>query len=499
VHHATTLAALLDNGDATQIALIGTDPDRRVTYARLREQIARLTNALVASGLEPGSRVAIILPNGPEFILAFLAVARARLTAAPFNQALVAELAELWADAGIRAVIAAAEDRATQQIANRLGLPLWPLSRDNGLVRLDVPSGGRTSDRLPDAADIALFLHTSGTTSKPKGVPLTHGNLMASIANIAEGYALTPDDSTLLVMPLFHVHGLIGATLSTLYSGGTVIAPDRFSASTFWATAQAHRATWYSAVPTIHRTLLLRAEADAPARSGFRFIRSCSSALAPAMLAQMEDRFQVPVLEAYGMTEAAHQMTTNPLPPALHKAGSVGLGGRVEIAIIDDQGRILPHGSPGEVAIKGPNVMLGYDRNPSANAAAFVDGYLRTGDRGTLDADGYLSLIGRIKELINRAGEKISPPEIDAVLLAHPAVAEAASFGVPDDKYGEEVSAAVVLKSEASAEDLQAWCHDHLAAFKVPKGFHIVTELPKTATGKVQRSALTAEFARKTK
>jgi acyl-CoA synthetase (AMP-forming)/AMP-acid ligase II len=292
---------------------------------------------------------------------------------------------------------------------------------------------------------------------------------------------------------------LIGATLSTLYSGGTVIAPDRFSASSFWPTAQAHRATWYSAVPTIHRTLLLRAEADAPARSGFRFIRSCSSALAPVLLEQMEDRFQAPVLEAYGMTEAAHQMATNPLPPAPHKAGSVGLGGRVEIAIIDDQGRILPQGSAGEVAIKGPNVMLGYDRNPSANAVAFVDGYLRTGDRGALDADGYLSLIGRIKELINRAGEKISPPEIDAVLLAHPAVAEAASFGVPDDKYGEEVSAAVVLKSEASAQDLQTWCRDHLAAFKVPKVFHIVTELPKTATGKVQRSALTAEFACKTK
>jgi acyl-CoA synthetase (AMP-forming)/AMP-acid ligase II len=499
VQHATTLADLLDNGDATQIALIGADPDRRVTYAGLREQIARLTNALVASGLEPGSRVAIILPNGPEFIVAFLAVATARLTAAPFNEALVAELAALWADAGIRAVIAAAEDRATQQIASRIGLPLWSLSHDDGRVRLDVPPRARNTDGLPHAADIALFLHTSGTTSKPKGVPLTHGNLMSSIANIAEGYALTPTDCTLLVMPLFHVHGLIGATLSTLYSGGTVIAPNRFSASTFWPAAQAHRATWYSAVPTIHRTLLLRAEADAPARSGFRFIRSCSSALAPVLLEQMEDRFQAPVLEAYGMTEAAHQMATNPLPPAPHKAGSVGLGGRVEIAIIDDQGRILPQGSAGEVAIKGPNVMLGYDRNPSANAAAFVNGYLRTGDSGTLDADGYLSLIGRIKELINRAGEKISPPEIDAVLLAHPAVAEAASFGVPDDKYGEEVSAAVVLKSEASAEDLQAWCRDHLAAFKVPKVFQIVTELSKTATGKVQRSALTAEFARKTK
>jgi acyl-CoA synthetase (AMP-forming)/AMP-acid ligase II len=494
----TTIADLLSNGDAARVALIGTEPDRRLTYAGLREQVARLTDVLLASGVEPGARIAIILPNGPEFVVAFLAVTGARLTAAPFNAAQVMELAGLWADAGIRAVIAAAEDHATRQVADRLGIPLW-LSHDSGQGPVDIPSHGRSSKGLPRPSDAALFLHTSGTTSKPKGVPLTHGNLMYSIANIAEGYALTPSDSTLLAMPLFHVHGLIGATLSTLYSGGTVIAPPRFSAGNFWQTAQAYRATWYSAVPTIHRTLLLRAEADAPARSGFRFIRSCSAALAPAMLTQMEDRFQAPVLEAYGMTEAAHQMATNPLPPAPHKAGSVGLGGRVEIAIMDDQGRILPRGTAGEVVVKGPNVMRGYDRNPAANATAFVDGYLRTGDRGTLDADGYLSLVGRIKELINRAGEKISPPEIDAVLVANPAVAEAASFGVPDDKYGEEVSAAVVLKTEASAKELQAWCQDRLASFKVPKVFHIVTELPKTATGKVQRSALTAAFARRTK
>ena len=497
-HETGTVADLLARGAAAHPALIGTEPDRVLTYGELREQVASLTGQLLASGLEPGARVAIILPNGPAFIVTFLSVAGARLTAAPFNAAQVAELAALWTDAGIRAVIAAADDRATQTIATRLGLPFWPLSSDSaGRVRLDIPAHGHSSDGTPRPADVALFLHTSGTTSKPKGVPLTHGNLLYSIANIAEGYQLTPADCTLLVMPLFHVHGLIGATLSTLHSGGTVIAPARFSAGTFWPTARAHRATWYSAVPTIHRTLLLRAETDAPAQSGFRFIRSCSSALAPAMLAQMEERFQAPVLEAYGMTEAAHQIATNPLPPAPHKAGSVGVGGRVEVAIIDDQGQVLPRGSAGEIAIKGPNVTLGYDQNPSANAAAFVNDYLRTGDRGVIDADGYVSLIGRIKELINRAGEKISPLEVDALLLAHPAVAEAASFGVPDDKYGEEICAAVILKSPATAAELQAFCRDQLAAFKVPKVFHFVTELPKTATGKVQRTALTATFGSK--
>jgi acyl-CoA synthetase (AMP-forming)/AMP-acid ligase II len=490
-----TIADLLSSADPMHVALSGTDPDRAITYRQLIDQIERLAERLAASKVEAGSRIAIILPNGPEFIVAFLAVLRARLTAAPYNPAQGAELATLWQDADVRAVIAASDDHATGAIASRLNLPLWPLSADaTGRVDLAIAKSGRGALAVPNPDDVALFLHTSGTTSKPKGVPLTHGNLMYSIANIASGYALTPADCTLLAMPLFHVHGLIGATLSTLYSGGTVVAPARFSASAFWPAAETHHVTWYSAVPTIHRTLLLRAEAEAPAKSGFRFIRSCSSALAPAMLQQMEDRFQAPVLEAYGMTEAAHQIASNPLPPAPHKAGSVGLGGRVEVAILDEAGALLPTGSPGEVAIKGPNVMGGYDRNPAANAAAFVNGYLRTGDRGTIDAEGYISLIGRIKELINRGGEKISPPEIDAILLSHPAVAEAASFGVPDEKYGEEVSVAVILKAPATDRELLAHCRGHLAEFKVPKSLHIVTELPKTATGKIQRAVLTATF-----
>ncbi len=492
---AKTLADLLQQGSSSDAALIGIDPDRAITYANLREQVAALGETLAGTSLETGARVAIILPNGPEFLVAFLAVLLARLTAAPYNAAQGSEFGPLWTDAGVRAVIAAHDDQATAATARSLGLPLWPLAVDSGgRVQLKIDASSKRSLETPRTEDIALFLHTSGTTSKPKGVPLTHGNLMASIANIADCYKLTPADRTLLVMPLFHVHGLIGATLSTLYSGGAVIAPARFSASAFWPTAKAHRATWYSAVPTIHRTLLLRADSDAPAKSGFRFIRSCSSALAPAMLTQMEGRFQAPVLEAYGMTEASHQIATNPLPPAPHKAGSVGSGGRVEVVILDEAGKLLPSGSAGEVSIKGPNVMRGYDRNPTANAAAFSNGYLRTGDRGTIDAEGYISLIGRIKELINRGGEKISPPEIDAILLSHPAVAEAASFGLPDEKYGEEVSVAVILKAPATERDLLAYCRESLAEFKVPKSLHIVTELPKTATGKVQRSALTANF-----
>ncbi len=345
---------------------------------------------------------------------------------------------------------------------------------------------------------MALFLHTSGTTSRPKGVPLSHANLLASATNVAATYALSPQDVSLCVMPLFHVHGLVASTLATLHTGGTVVVPPRFSASAFWPAVRTHRVTWYTAVPTIHHVLLTRAEADqAPAAgtSGLRFIRSCSAALAPATMAALEARFGCPVLEAYGMTEAAHQMASNPLPPAPRRPGSVGRGTGVQIAIMDEAGRLLPAGTPGEVVIQGPNVMHGYHNNPEANAAAFTNGWFRTGDQGVLDADGYLTLVGRLKELINRGGEKIAPREIDEVLLTHPAVAEAVCFGVPDAKYGEEVAAAVVLRGDATEASLMAYCRERLAAFKVPKTIYLLTHIPRTATGKIQRRAVAAAVA----
>ncbi|HTY55372.1 MAG TPA: acyl--CoA ligase [Candidatus Binataceae bacterium] len=490
-----TLTDLITNAEPSRQCIIGVQPEVVISYGKLAEQVERLSEQLVNSGLKSGDRVGIVLPNGPEFMIAFLAVTQARLTAAPYNEVHKAgEFTSLFEDGEIRALISRGANAGLKEAAEKLSLPVWPLSTDSsGSVQISIPQQTRSSTEAPHPDDIALFLHTSGTTSKPKGVPLTHSNIMHSLRNIAECYKLTPDDRTLLVMPLFHVHGLIGATLSTIYSGGTVIAPERFSASGFWPLAMTHRATWYSAVPTIHRTLLLRADTDAPPRSGFRFIRSCSSALAPAILNELEDRFHADVLEAYGMTEACHQIASNPLPPLEHKPASVGKGGRVEIAVIDEQRNMVAAGASGEVVIKGPNVMGGYYKNPEANAAAFVNGYLRTGDRGTIDKDGYVFLLGRIKELINRGGEKISPVEVDAALLSHPAVAEAASFGAPDQKYGEEVCAAVILKAETTAAELQAHCKDQLADFKVPKTIHIVTQLPKTATGKIQRNSL-AEF-----
>ena len=291
---------------------------------------------------------------------------------------------------------------------------------------------------------------------------------------------------------MFHGHGLIGATLSTLASGGCVIVPPRFSASEFWKLFREHHATWYTAVPTIHQVLLARADSDDAPHTGPRFIRSCSAPLAPAILTKSENRFGAPVLEAYGMTEAAHQVATNPLPPLARKPGTVGLS--KEISIIDENGRHLAANTPGEVVVRGRKVMRGYRNNPEANAAAFIDGWFRTGDIGAIDNDGYLALTGRIKDLINRGGEKISPAEVEAVLLEDPAVAEAAVFGVPDPKYGEEVAAAVVLHDNCDAIKLQEFCRERLADFKVPKFIHITSALPKNVMGKIKRRDVAARF-----
>jgi acyl-CoA synthetase (AMP-forming)/AMP-acid ligase II len=504
---AATLAELLSDEFAARRAVIIPNGGPVVTHGQLKEQVFRLADALRRGGVESQSTVSIVLPNGLEFLATFLATTCAGAIAAPLNSAYKADEFKFYMeDAEARAVIVPPGAHPAREAAAQLKLPVWEARLDaaGGVQLARVGDGSAVNPQAtangPRGDDVALFLHTSGTTSRPKGVPLTHANLMASIKSIVATYALAPEDASLIVMPLFHVHGLLGATLSTLLSGGAVIVPPSFSATKFWPLAQEHRATWYSAVPTIHQILLSRADADGAPRSGLRFIRSCSAALAPAVFAQLEERFGAPVLEAYGMTEASHQMSSNPLPEGgARKPGSVGRGTGVEIVILDEQGNRLPSGQQGEVSIRGPNVMHGYRNNPEANASSFTSGYFRTGDQGVLDADNYLTLTGRLKELINRGGEKISPLEVDAVLLEHPAVAEAVSFAVPDLKYGEEVHGAVVLKGQAEAEDIVAFCRDRLADFKVPKKIHIADALPRTATGKIQRRHVAAHFLKATK
>jgi acyl-CoA synthetase (AMP-forming)/AMP-acid ligase II len=500
--HLSVLSDLLTIGGSTHPALIAPDAGPMVTYSSLGDQVERLAAALQSLGIGRGDRVAMALPNGVELIATFFAVTATAATAAPLNPAYTTDEFRFYLE-DIEAKALIVPPRGGEQAraaAPRGALILEASVTPHGEVQLAAARASAFPRRQDIAApeDVALFLHTSGTTSRPKGVPLSHVNLLASAGNVAATYALTPDDVSLCVMPLFHVHGLVASTLATLRTGGTVVVPPRFSASAFWPTVKAHRATWYTAVPTIHHVLLARAEEDqapAPGTSGLRFIRSCSSSLAPATMAGLEARFDCPVLEAYGMTEASHQMTSNPLPPGERRAGSVGCGTGVQVAIMDDAGNLLPPGVQGEVVIQGPNVTRGYHNNPEANAAAFTKGWFRTGDQGVMDAVGYLTLVGRLKELINRGGEKISPREIDEALLTHPAVAEAVCFGVPDVKYGEEVAAAVVLRGEATGEELLAHCRERLAAFKAPKKIYVVTQIPRTATGKIQRRNVAAAVA----
>jgi acyl-CoA synthetase (AMP-forming)/AMP-acid ligase II len=502
MHSKKTLADLFCYVDVHRPAVILPEDGLTITYGSLIEQIEETAGQFRQAGLEPSQALAIVLPNGLEYLVAFLAATRARLIAAPLNPAYKPDEFRFYLeDSGARAVLTGLESHPVNDVAMALGLKNLRIARDKtGHAQVHGEGIAKTAKTIPDSPrpdDIALFLHTSGTTSRPKGVPLSHANLMTSIGNIAAHYQLSPADTGLVVMPLFHVHGLIGATLSSLFVGSTLVMPPRFSAGAFWPAVKAHRVTWYSAVPTIHQVLLSRADTDgAPHQSGFRFIRSCSSALAPATLAQLEGRFNAPALEAYAMTEASHQMTSNPLPPGIHKPGSVGRGTNVGVAIMDEAGDLLSAGTPGEVVVRGDNVTRGYHNNPQANAEAFTNGWFRTGDRGVMDREGYLTLIGRIKELINRGGEKISPLEVDAALLTHPAVAEAASFAAPDDKYGEEVHAAVVAHIEVTVTELQTHCQGKLADFKVPKKIHIVKELPKGPTGKVQRRHLKDHFGK---
>jgi acyl-CoA synthetase (AMP-forming)/AMP-acid ligase II len=346
--------------------------------------------------------------------------------------------------------------------------------------------GEQIHSARPD--DVALVLHTSGTTGRPKAVPLTHTNLTRTIKNVGDTYQLTKKDRTYLVMPLFHVHGLLAGFLGPLGSGGSVIVPPKFSATDFWSNFSTYHANWYTAVPTMHQ-ILLKSPLPSPVPK-IRFIRSCSSPLSPKVFHDIEKAFNAPVLEAYAMTEAAHQMTSNPLPPAKRVPGSVGLGQGVEVRILDAAGDEVPQGSEGEISIRGANVTLGYLNNPSANESSFTKGnFFRTGDQGKKDEDGYVYITGRIKELINKGGEKISPIELDNVLAQHPAIGEAVSFAMADEHYGQEIGVAVVVKDGAklTAEELKAWMTAKVAKFKVPKKIYFTDLMPKTATGKIQR------------
>ncbi len=468
----------------------------------LRNLAGEVVASLNAVGIGRGDRVGIVLPNGPEAATSFLGVA-CTCTAAPLNPAYKAEEFEFYlSDLKPRAVIARhAEASPVREVAASLGIPMIELVPEEagaaGRFRLDTAAMPPAEAARPGTAgpeDVALVLHTSGTTARPKIVPLTNANLAASAGHIAHTLRLAPGDACLNIMPLFHIHGLIAATLSSLAAGAAVCCTPGFNAFKFAEWIGEVRPTWYTAVPTMHQAILLRAgkHRELMRGVGLRFVRSSSASLPPQVMAELETLFGAPVIEAYGMTEASHQMASNPLPPRARKPGSVGLAAGPEIAIMDEAGTLLPPGGIGEVVIRGPNVTLGYDNNPEANGKAFTNGWFRTGDQGTLDAEGYLVLTGRLKELIFRGGEKVSPIEVDVALLDHPAVAEACTFAIPHKMLGEEVGAVVVPREGAALteQEVRDFAAGKLAAFKVPRHVIVRGDIPKGPTGKVQRIGL---------
>ncbi|KAL2223412.1 peroxisomal-coenzyme A synthetase [Thermoascus aurantiacus ATCC 26904] len=500
------------DGNDTAI-IVPTKPEPlTVSYRQLHDEVARFQAKLAKLGVRPADAVSIALPNSYEFIVSFLAASWQRAIAAPLNPAYKQEEFEFYIDdlSSALAIVpkgAYEKDTPAVRAARKYKAAIAECYWDGKEVVLDVKDAGKLAGKrdqkveTPQPDDIALVLHTSGTTGRPKAVPLTHRNLTRTMRNIKATYQLTPKDRTMLVMPLFHVHGLLAAFLAPLHSGGSAIVPPRFSASEFWKDFITHKANWYTAVPTIHQ-ILLKSPLPNP-KPKIRFIRSCSSPLSPKTFHELEKTFNAPVLEAYAMTEAAHQMTSNPLPPGKRQPGSVGIGQGVEVKILDEAGNEVPQGKEGEVCIRGENVTKGYLNNPAANKSSFTkDGFFRTGDQGKMDPDGYLIITGRIKELINKGGEKISPIELDNTLAHNPDIAEAVSFAIPDEgHYGEDIGVAVVLKpnAKASEEELKAWMATKVAKFKVPKKIWILREIPKTATGKIQRRKVAEAMLQKEK
>ncbi|MBL8343948.1 MAG: AMP-binding protein [Rubrivivax sp.] len=500
-----TLVQLLSRADANAIAISA--PGRPgMAHAGLGDLVGRTLATLNGLGIGRNDRVAIVLANGPEMATCFIAAA-CGVTTAPLNPAYRADEFEFYlSDLHAKALIVEHDSASPAvEVAQRLGVRLIDLHareragdfelrpRTGGGIQTPAASGG-----LAQPDDVSMLLHTSGTTSRPKIVPLTQRNLCASAQHIARTLQFTAADRGLNIMPLFHIHGLIAGVLAPLTAGSQVFCTPGFNALKFFGWMDEAAPTWYTAVPTMHQAILGRASknADVIKRHPLRFLRSSSSSMPPQVIRELEEVFGAPLIESYGMTEATHQMASNPLPPGVRKPGSVGLAAGPEVAIMDEAGALLPRGQVGEIVIRGPNVTAGYENNAKANAEGFTNGWFRTGDQGVMDDEGYVSLTGRLKEIINRGGEKVSPREIDEILMDHPAVAQVVCFGMPHAKLGEEVAAVVVLREgqAATERDLQGFVSARAAEYKVPKKILFMEEIPKGATGKLQRIGLAAKL-----
>jgi oxalate---CoA ligase len=504
----TTLSEMIaihakDTPAAVAITAPSSNP---LNYQSLNLLVENTVSTLNKLGVGRGDRVGIVLPNCPEMAAAFVAIASG-CTAAPLNMAYRADEFEFYlGDLKAKAlVVASGSDTPARSVAAKLGISILELTPhpENGAGSFTIAGPEYTGKPVANGGlaltdDIALILHTSGTTSRPKIVPLTHKNVCVSAQNISATLNLKQEDRELHVMPLFHIHGLIAGVLAPMAAGSQIFCTPGFNALKFFGWMKECKPTWYTAVPTMHQSILSRAAGnmDVIESNPLRLLRSSSSSMPTQVIAELEKIFNAPLIESYGMTEAAHQMASNPLPPAKRIPGSVGIAAGPEIAIMDHDGKLLAPGVIGEVVIRGENVTLGYENNPKANAEAFTNGWFRTGDQGSLTSDGYLTLTGRLKEIINRGGEKISPLEVDEVLMHHPAVMQVVTFAMPHEKLGEDVAAAVVLREGQSLteRELRDFAATRLADFKVPRKILFMAEIPKGATGKLQRIGLAAKL-----
>ena len=490
---------IFENTDDDKIA-ITSENKSQISYKNLKIFIDNISKQLSGNGITNKDRAAIVLPNGPTMATSFLGIS-SYMSAAPLNPSYKSEEYEFYLkDLNPKILIVEKNSKNPSiEIAKKLNIEICELK-----IHKDQPEGlfnlfeNKSDYSLPDENDEALVLHTSGTTSRPKIVPLSNNNIYSSSENISKSLDLTDKDHCLNIMPLFHIHGLIAVLATSMKVGASICASSGFNALKFLDLAKSEKITWYSGVPTMHQAILLRANksGDVAKKLNLRLIRSSSASLPPAVFKNLNEVFNCPVIEAYGMTEATHQMTSNPLPPKQQKAGFVGLPAGPEVCIMDDNGNILKQGNVGEICIKGDNVTLGYENNDDANKTSFTNGWFRTGDQGYFDNDGYLKISGRIKEIINKGGEKISPLEVDNVLMDHPSIDQAVCFGYEDKMLGENIASAIIIKDgmECSENEVLNYAEKKLAKFKIPKKIFFVDEIPKGATGKLQRNVLAKKF-----
>jgi len=476
------------------------ETNSKLLYGELKLFVNKISRQLAGNGITNKDRAAIILPNGPYMASSFLAIS-SYMSAAPLNPAYKTNEYEFYLkDLSPKIVIVEPNSKNNViEVAKKLKIPICEIK-----IQKDSPPGlfdlfEKSSEySLPEENDEALVLHTSGTTSRPKIVPLTNKNIFSSAVNISKSLELSEIDHCLNIMPLFHIHGLIAILATSMKVGASVCASNGFNAIKFLELAKSEKITWYSGVPTMHQAILLRTEKNLELAKDLklRFLRSSSASLPPAVFKKLNSIFKCPVIEAYGMTEATHQMTSNPLPPKIQKPGFVGIPAGPDVCIMDDNDKILNQGEVGEVCIKGNNVTLGYDKNPEANKKSFSNGWFRTGDQGYFDQDGYLKISGRLKEIINKGGEKISPLEVDNILMDHPLIEQAVCFGYEDKMLGEEIAAAIIVKEgqNFSEIDVKNYAEEKLVKFKIPKKIFFVNEIPKGATGKLQRNILAKNF-----